>query len=123
MVKRLIILMALSTMITMIMISSAYALRCEGRIVSVGDTPMQVVQKCGQPDHIETRQETRHIKDHRSYKHHRSKGWHKPPYYKTEVIQIEEWIYNLGPTRFMRHLTFMSGRLEKIETGDKGYYR
>jgi hypothetical protein len=43
--------------------------------------------------------------------------------FKAIIIKIEEWIYNLGPTRFMRHLIFMSGRLKEIEIGDKGYYR
>jgi len=105
------------------MISSAYALRCGGRIVSVGDTPIQVIDKCGQPEHVETRQETRHTKDYRFYKNYRSKGWQKPPLMATETIQIEEWTYNFGPTRFMRHLIFISGRLERIEVGDKGYYR
>lgn len=122
-IKKFIILIVVNAIVTMITISSAYALRCGGRIVSVGDTPMQVVDKCGQPDHIETRQETRHIKNYHYHKHNGSKGWHKPPYFVTETIQIEEWIYNFGPTRFMRHLIFMTGRLEKIEIGDKGYYR
>ncbi|MBT8350561.1 MAG: DUF2845 domain-containing protein [Deltaproteobacteria bacterium] len=105
------------------MISTAYALRCGGRIVSLGDTPLQVVDKCGQPDHIEARQETRHLTDYYYHKHYQSKGWQKPPLLATETIQIEEWIYNFGPTRFMRHLIFMSGRLGKIEIGDKGFYR
>lgn len=121
--KTLIVLIVTNAFFLMIAISSAYALRCGGRIVSVGDTPMQVVDKCGRPDHIETRQETRYIQDSRYHKHNRSKGWQKPPYLATETIQIEEWIYNFGPTRFMRHLIFMTGRLEKIEIGDKGYYR
>lgn len=105
------------------MISSAYALRCGGRIVSKGDTPIQVVEKCGQPDHIETREETRLLKDFQYYKPYRAKDRKISPFFATETIQIEEWIYNLGPTRFMRHLIFMSGRLEKIEIGDKGFYQ
>ena len=37
------------------------------------------------------------------------------------LVTVEEWEYNLGPGRFIRYLTFESGRLIKINTGDYGY--
>ena len=122
-VKKLVIITIANLFLAILMLSPAYALRCGGRIVSPGDTSMQVVEICGQPDQIETREETHYIKDYRYHKDYRSKGWRRSPFLISKTIQIEEWIYNFGPTQFMRHLIFMSGRLEKIETGDKGYYR
>jgi len=35
--------------------------------------------------------------------------------------RIDEWTYNLGPTRFMRILTFNNGRLEEVISGSKGF--
>jgi hypothetical protein len=36
-------------------------------------------------------------------------------------VTIEEWIYNFGPTQFMRILRFENNKLIEIETGDYGY--
>ena len=38
-----------------------------------------------------------------------------------EEVRIEEWTYNLGPTRFVRYLRFENGILDAIRNGDKGY--
>ena len=37
------------------------------------------------------------------------------------TISIDEWMYNFGPTTFIRYLRFENGRLVKIETGGYGY--
>ena len=35
--------------------SEAFTLRCEGRLVSVGDTVLELKARCGAPDHVESR--------------------------------------------------------------------
>ena len=82
--------------------------RCEGKIISVGDTSGELLMKCGEPDwkqsHDEEIIETRD-KDSR----HRI------------IITVEEWTYNLGPDRFMRVFKLQNGRVVDIWLGDYGF--
>jgi hypothetical protein len=88
----------------------AYGLRCGGRIVSIGDTTSQVIYKCGEPDHIESREEVRIKRDfYYSYDPHESYKGYREPFFVKEYVKIEEWTYNFGPTTFIRYR-------------DKGYY-
>jgi hypothetical protein len=43
------------------------------------------------------------------------------PFLVDELVTIEEWEYNLGPTKFIRYLTFENGWLVSIALGDYGY--
>ena len=36
-------------------------------------------------------------------------------------MNVEEWTYNWGPTRFMSYLQFRNGVLERIHSGGYGY--
>lgn len=36
-------------------------------------------------------------------------------------VTVEEWTYDMGPTRFVRFLRFINGRLIDIETGRYGH--
>jgi len=118
------LLYCLSICILVILMNNpAYGLRCSGSIVSIGDTKSRVIDKCGEPDHIEPWQEERIKKDHYySYDHYRSYEGYREPFLVKEYVRIEEWTYNLGPTSFIRYLLFENGRLRKINLGDKGYY-
>jgi hypothetical protein len=96
-------------------------LRCSGQIVSIDDTKSEVLSKCGEPFHIETWEEERARVDHYYRYFDRHDGWQSAPAYIKEMVKIEEWTYNFGPTRFLYYLTFENGRLTCIETGDYGY--
>ena len=37
------------------------------------------------------------------------------------TTQVETWIYNFGPNRFMRRVTFEDGRVVRIETLGRGF--
>jgi len=39
----------------------------------------------------------------------------------SSTVQVEEWVYNLGPQRFLRIVRFEDGRVVKVETGGYGY--
>jgi len=48
-------------------------------------------------------------------------GWNQWQPFVKELVTVEEWEYNLGPTRFIRYLQFENGRLIRIIDGDYGY--
>lgn len=78
--------------------------RCpNGAIVAVHDRLSIVATKCDAPTYISRRTVTRGL----------------PPGY-FETVEIEEWTYNLGPSRFIYYLTFENGFLQRIESGAYG---
>ena len=103
---------------------SAYAFRCRGKVISLGDTAARVLAECGEPDGIESWTEE-HIK----------RDFFRPtvpndtteeerlrePLFIKEYVAVERWTYNLGPNQFVRYLRFENGILKKITTGDYGY--
>lgn len=78
-----------------------------GRIVSIGESKSEVLVKWGEPAWKDTRQE--------EFKERLTDGT-----YRTTMVTIDEWTYNLGPQRFMRILTFRNGKLTDITTGSYG---
>lgn len=94
---------------------SAYGLRCKNRIISIGDTKLEVMSTCGQPVIMdESTGESVVIiyeKDGKNKKETRNKT----------RIKIEEWTYNFGKNEFIAFLTFENGYLTKIEQGSYGY--
>jgi len=101
----------LMTLLLMLSVGPAYALRCSSKIVSEGDHKMSVRLKCGEPEAIEERviYRTIHLTDH-------------PHSDKIEVpIAIEEWLYNFGPRRLMHQLWFENGKLVEIRSLGYGY--
>ena len=103
-------------------VDPAYGLRCSSRLISLGDPKSKILHECGEPDDIEIRHEE-YVDGygHRSYLSDWSHSGHLATSLLKEVITIEEWMYNFGPTRFIRFLIFKNGRLKKIRTGDYGY--
>jgi hypothetical protein len=94
--------------------------RCgTGRLVEEGDRPPEVQNRCGDPDTADTREEHRTL---------RKTVWTyidgvpvgKEVEY-TVTVMIDEWTYDLGPHRFIRHLIFEDGRLIRVWTADRGY--
>jgi hypothetical protein len=41
---------------------------------------------------------------------------------EVEVV-LDEWIYDLGPRRFIRTVTFENGRVVYVESGERGRRR
>ncbi|WP_336366078.1 DUF2845 domain-containing protein [Marinobacter sp. C2H3] len=82
--------------------TSQAALRCGSSLVSEGDWPVEVEERCGKPDYVAT--------------------------YPTAtlpglgVVQSEEhWYYNPGPQRFIRRLVFRNGSLVRIDSLGYGF--
>lgn len=92
----------------------AYAFRCGTKLVSEGDTRSQVVAKCGEPTEVERRSVLRE-----------PITWIGGRPYRAGLglveVPVEFWIYNLGPSKFMRRVHFEDGVVVDIETLGYGY--
>jgi hypothetical protein len=93
------------------------AFRCGAKLVSEGDTRSEVAAKCGEPDDVVNLRSV----------FRRPVIWERgrPYYIGEDVIEVpvENWIYNLGPNKLMRKLTFEGGVLAEIETLGYGYHK
>lgn len=68
--------------------------RCDTSVIERGHTFYEVEERCGAPVYEYSRTDFRY-----------------PGYF----VQVDEWVYEFGPNRFRRQLTFEDGRLRKIE--------
>lgn len=84
----------------------ADGVRCAENLVELGETEAQVREKCGEPT-------TRQRKTFKARQGRRG---------GIVTTTWDEWIYDLGPTAFVRILTFdvATTRLIHVELGDYG---
>ncbi len=82
--------------------AAADSMRCDGGIVSVGDTRLDLVAKCGPP----ALQEAEPVL---------ATG------YLDLALLIERWTYNFGPQRFTQVVSLQGGRIIAIDRGGYGY--
>ncbi len=83
--------------------------RCRPFEIVSGMSQFALLSRCGQPDARERRIELRslpHKGGRRSY---------------PVSVRVDEWIYNFGPSSFIRIVTLVNGHVERIDTGDRGY--
>ena len=100
----------------------ASALRCGSSLVLKGDRKVEVLKICGEPEFIETWEEetVTHITgEHDEIREDLIIG-RESNIGKSNLVRLEEWTYNFGSNRFIQYLTFVNGRLKKIEDGPKG---
>jgi len=79
-------------------------LRCDGGIVSVGDSKLDLLAKCGEPALVEVWLEER---------------WAGPG--ARSAATVERWSYNFGPNRFLQFVTLATGKVTTVERGSYGY--
>lgn len=94
---------------------AAHALRCDRHLISEGDFAFEVLHHCGEPLQKRSWQEYP-----RQRLYDDTLGAYRYEYLGKPVL-MQEWIYNFGPRRLMRRLTFRASELIKIETLDYGY--
>jgi len=95
-------------------LTSAEAMRCGQRIITLGYTKTEVVDRCGDPSAIDQRYEeeiTSTVVDPLT----------KQSVLRTVSILVEEWTYNFGPHSLLYVLLFKENRLVKIDTRGYGY--
>jgi hypothetical protein len=96
--------------------------RCEsGRLVYTGDHMYEVRKKCGDPDMVTQRLEKRKVTQ---------KIWRWTAGVAEEIeeereveVLIDEWVFDLGPERFIRIVSFEDSRVTCVNTGNYGSKR
>jgi hypothetical protein len=92
--------------------------RCKTRLVSTGAAPYEVRSLCGTPDDMQARTETRAVR--RQVTVPCSTGLCSTFVEDTYTVNVEDWIYDFGPQRFIQFLTFEQGKLVHIRSGGYG---
>ncbi len=96
--------------------SAEEGFRCgTGRLVITGDHMAEVRNKCGEPDSAGQRVEKRRLKE----KVRRWSGGVSEEVSEEREVEIvlDEWVYDLGPRRFLQMVTFENGRVVLTTTG------
>jgi len=116
--------------------AQADGMRCGTKLVVAGDTKLEVLSKCGDPDFKETvavvtKSKEVNVADRPSagsgvnlHSRHSnaSTGNASGITLGTETTEaIEEWSYNQGPTKFIKVLTFRGGRLDSVQETERGF--
>lgn len=105
--------------------NAVFALRCGHELVDIGDYKEDVIEKCGEPESIETHIEIRGASDRFGARTRVSPGTsiNLGQQHWTEIeVVVEEWIYNFGRRRLQKYLRFENGRLKEIKDLGRGHY-
>ena len=92
--------------------AQAHAFRCGNRIISRGDHSSKLLHYCGEPASVQTRLAQRTF----------GTGYNRvyiPGF--VEDVWIEEWTYNLGPSKLMRFVRIENGFVTEIKNLGYGY--
>jgi hypothetical protein len=85
----------------------ALGLRCGNNLVHEGDHVIEVLNKCGEPQWRERWEDE--VIERRFF-----------DTLERQIVVMEEWLYDFGPSRLLYILRFRNSRLESIATGDRG---
>ncbi len=90
---------------------AADGLSCPGGVVSVGDSRLDLLGKCGPATLVEARpaQVTEWVGD-------RVQGA-----FRTVVITVETWTYDLGSSRLVQFVRIEAGKVVNVRTGGYGH--
>lgn len=90
--------------------SHAESLRCKGDIIDIGDTKIDVLRKCGEPEFKDTFCENTPVRIRQSDN-------------QFNIIErcenIDIWTYNPGKGQFWTNLYFSEGKLREMRYGDR----
>ena len=89
------ICVVVSLLLVGVSLAQADSIRCPSGVVSTGDTKIDVISKCGNPDYSEV-------------------GSVK--FSESSATAIETWYYNCGDGRFNRTLKFKGSKLVEIKS-------
>ena len=83
------------------------------RSFNLGDTPYEILSRCGEPASRERKQVERTSA---------TADAAGVIYGDSATVNVETWTYNFGPRAFLRRLKFVDGKLVKVSTADYGYH-
>ncbi|NOT83411.1 MAG: DUF2845 domain-containing protein [Methylococcaceae bacterium] len=105
-----------------------FALRCGNLLVDLGNYKQIVINKCGDPESIDTHIERRGLNNSAGLSQYYGNGsfpssgaainYGQQGYIEIDVV-VEEWLYNFGHNRFQQLLRFENGKL--VEIRELGY--
>jgi len=102
--------LALSIALLLPLSVQAESLRCNGDIVDIGDTKIDVYRMCGEPSFKDTFCEKTPYKIKQNDRN----------YSVSEYCEnIEIWTYNPGKGQFWTNLYFQEGKLREMKYGDR----
>lgn len=95
---------------------SAQSLNCNGSLVSKGDSPVSLLQKCGEP-----------IYRQQICLSMLQLGWVVTPFQPgspnailaSQCVPMEEWTYDRGPGTFLGIVRLYNGTIESVRDGDR----
>lgn len=100
--------------------AAAEGMRCGNRLVSKGDSTYEVRSRCGEPREATRRVETRSERRRVRVPCGRGEARCDRVQEVTVDVVIDEWVYDFGPQTFVRYLTFVDGKLFRVNTGSYG---
>lgn len=98
--KRLTLALLVLTVLLLAAANAAYAFKCGRATIILGESMASVEAKCGSPTGVD--------------------AWQNQTFGKV-YSNMEQWLYNFGPSHFALVLTFENGRLVDVDTGRYGY--
>lgn len=96
-------------------IATADSLRCGSQLVGEGDSIDEVLALCGEP-----------VKRTRTWMTRQPRfefGGRDVPFPGREDVPVDVWTYDFGPSRLMRRIRFVAGKVESIESLEHGTNR
>lgn len=101
--------------------SGAKGLRCDQKLVVVGDSIHRVLSRCGEPNDLRKRTETRVVRNAIQSACGVEQAQTCTRIVERYVsVEIQEWVYDFGPQRLLRNLTFENGSLVKVQADGFG---
>ncbi|WP_342456023.1 DUF2845 domain-containing protein [Variovorax sp. S12S4] len=97
-------------------VEASQSLGCNGALVSKGDSPLSLLQKCGEP-----------IYRQNVCVSMLQLGWVVTPYragspgaiLANQCVPMEEWTYDRGPGTFYGVVRIYNGAIESVRDGDR----
>jgi hypothetical protein len=107
---------------------SILALRCGHNLIDAGDYKADVIDKCGEPDYVDSHYERRGYSNNAEISNYglfNNRGFPSNRFnygqqnYRDVEVLVEEWTYNFGRSRLRKVLRFENGRLTDIFSGSR----
>lgn len=114
--KTLQLLAAALALCTVLPAQASQSLRCNGSLVGNGDSPVTLLQKCGDPIYRQAVCVSM-----------LQLGWVVTPYrpgspaavLANQCVSMEEWTYDRGPGTFLGVVRIYNGAIESVRDGDR----